>query len=175
MALRGRRINNFVEFWCLVASGGLDIWVSSTSFQKSNIGWPQQPPKERVPDISKKLDFWWSIPQKGTGLEHLGARDDLTISISIFFGEMRLLRSLRLQRFYGLSPREETGGLQVANTSKYATQSLRSKSLHETQNPALADCRVILVPEFSFILMFWEQFFFVRIMEYQVEFWHLLS
>jgi hypothetical protein len=72
------------------------------------------------------------------------------IHSSIFFGEMRLLRSLRLQRFYGLSPREETGGLQVANTSKYVTQSLRSKSLHETQNPALADCRVILVPEFSF-------------------------
>ena len=57
MALRGRRINNFVELWCLVASGGLDICVSSTSFQKNYIGWPQQPLKERVPDISKKLDF----------------------------------------------------------------------------------------------------------------------
>ena len=57
MALKGRRINNFVESWCLVGSGGMDILVSSTSFQKSNIGWPQQPPNERVPDISKKLDF----------------------------------------------------------------------------------------------------------------------
>ena len=36
-------------------------------------------------------------------------------------------------------------------------------------------CRVIQVPEFSFILMFWKQIFFVRIMKYQVEFWHLLS
>ena len=40
---------------------------------------------------------------------------------------------------FGSPPREETGSLQVANTSKYATQSLRSKSLHETQNLALAD------------------------------------
>ena len=37
------------------------------------------------------------------------------------------------------------------------------------------DCRVIQVPEFSFILMFWKQIFFVRIMKYQVEFWNLLS
>ena len=26
--------------------------------------WPQWPPTERVPYISEKLDFWWSIPQK---------------------------------------------------------------------------------------------------------------
>mgnify|MGYP007015435906 CR=1 FL=1 len=44
MALRGRRTINFVEFWCLVASGDVEICVSSTSFQKINIGWPQQPP-----------------------------------------------------------------------------------------------------------------------------------
>ena len=28
-------------------SWGLDIWVSSTNFQKSNIDWPKQPPTER--------------------------------------------------------------------------------------------------------------------------------
>ena len=48
MALRGRRINNFIRLWCLVASGGLHICVSSTSFQKNDIGWPQQPPTEKV-------------------------------------------------------------------------------------------------------------------------------
>ena len=47
MALRGSRIENFVELWCLGASGGLDFCVSSTRFQKSNIGWPQQLPIER--------------------------------------------------------------------------------------------------------------------------------
>ena len=64
MALRGRRINNFLELWCLLASRGLDIGVSAISFQKSNISWPQQPPTESISDIIEKLDFWWSIPQK---------------------------------------------------------------------------------------------------------------
>ena len=64
MALRCRRINNFLKLWCLVALGGLDIWVSSTSFQKSNIGRPQQPLKEKVlkfnmifHDSTKKIFF----------------------------------------------------------------------------------------------------------------------
>ena len=47
-ALRGTRIHNFIELWCLVGSVGLEIWVLSTSFQKSNMGWPQQPPAERA-------------------------------------------------------------------------------------------------------------------------------
>ena len=110
-ALRGRRIHNCFELWCLVGSGGLEFWVSSTSFQKSNIGWPQQPLTESLSNISEKLDFWWSIPQNGTGIGHLGARDDQAIKISKFLDEMRLsrslrplrllrpLRSLRLQRF----------------------------------------------------------------------------
>ena len=47
-ALRGRRIHNFIKLWCLVDSEDLEILVSSTHFQKSNIDWPQQPPTERV-------------------------------------------------------------------------------------------------------------------------------
>ena len=68
---------------------------------KSYIGWPQQPPTEKVPNISKKLDFWWSIPQKGTSIGHFGAGDDQTIWIRKFFEEiglLRLLRPVRLQR-----------------------------------------------------------------------------
>ena len=80
MALKGRRTNNFIELWCLVASLGLHFCVSSTSFQKIDIGWPQQPPTERVSDISKILDFWWSIPQNGTGIDHLGARDEFAFA-----------------------------------------------------------------------------------------------
>ena len=38
------------------------------------------------------------MPQKGTGIGHLGARDDQTIRISRFFDEMRLSRSLRPMR-----------------------------------------------------------------------------
>ena len=48
MALRGSRIENFDELWCLGASRGFDIWVSSITFQKSNLGCPQQPPTEKV-------------------------------------------------------------------------------------------------------------------------------
>ena len=48
MALRGRRIDIFLELWCLVASGGLHFCVASTSFQKNDIPWPQQPLKEKV-------------------------------------------------------------------------------------------------------------------------------
>ena len=33
-ALMGRMINNFIELWCLVALGGVDICVSLTSIQK---------------------------------------------------------------------------------------------------------------------------------------------
>ena len=54
MALRGRRIKYFLKLWWLVGSGRFTIWVSSTSFQKSIIGWPQQPLTERVSDIIKK-------------------------------------------------------------------------------------------------------------------------
>ena len=45
MALRGGRIKNFDGLW---ASGDLEFCVSSTSFQKSNIGWPQQPPTGKL-------------------------------------------------------------------------------------------------------------------------------
>ena len=69
---------------------GLDIWVSSTSFQKSNKGWPQQPSSERVPYISEKLSFWWSIPQKMSSIGHFGASDDQTIRIWMFVEEIGL-------------------------------------------------------------------------------------
>ena len=36
--------------------------------------------------------------KKGTGIDHLDAKDDQTIKISNFFDELRLLRSLRLLR-----------------------------------------------------------------------------
>ena len=48
MAITGRRIINLIELWSIAGSGGLEICVSSTSFQKNDIGWPQQPPTEKV-------------------------------------------------------------------------------------------------------------------------------
>ena len=82
-ALRGRRINNFIELWCLAGSGGLDIWVSSTNFQKSNIGWPQQPLTERV--LKFNMIFPYSTPffysskhQSKAEFKHLGDNELLS-------------------------------------------------------------------------------------------------
>ena len=60
-ALRVRRINNFIDLWYLVASGGLHICVSSTSFQKNEIGWPQQPLTEKV--LKFNMIFYDSTPK----------------------------------------------------------------------------------------------------------------
>jgi hypothetical protein len=94
MPLRGRRFGNFLELWCLVGSGGLDIWVSS----KSDISWPQQPLTVRVSYISEKVYFWWSIPQKGTSIGHFGAKDDPSIRNRKLYDEIGLLKPVRLQR-----------------------------------------------------------------------------
>ena len=61
MALRGRRFNNFIKLGYLVASGGLHFCVSLTSFQKNDIGWPQQPPTEKV--LKFNMIFYDSTPK----------------------------------------------------------------------------------------------------------------
>ena len=71
--VNGSEIENFDDISLAAWSQGLLICVSSPSFQKNSIGWPQQPLTERVSDISEKFDFWWSIPQKGTSIGHFGA------------------------------------------------------------------------------------------------------
>ena len=76
MALTGIRIDNFINIMWPLNAWGYDILISETSFQKSNIDWPQQPPIERVSAISKKLDFWWSIQQIRAIIGQLGIRDD---------------------------------------------------------------------------------------------------
>ena len=51
-------------------------------------------------NISKKLDFWWSIPQKETIIGYFGARNDPTITIIEAMEVLRsgksLLRTLRV-------------------------------------------------------------------------------
>ena len=60
-ALRCRRVNNFIVLWCIAAYRGLYICVSSTSFQKNDIGWPQQPQTERL--LKFNMIFHDSTPQ----------------------------------------------------------------------------------------------------------------
>ena len=101
-ALRGTKINNFIELWCLVASGGLDICVLSTSFQKlTSAGLNSLQQKEYQISVKNGI-FDDPCHKKGTGIGHLGARDDQIIRISNFFDGMRLLRSLRPWRLLRL-------------------------------------------------------------------------
>ena len=65
MALRVGRIENFDELWCLAASGGLEFCVSSTSFLKSNMGWPQQPLQEEYQISVKNWIFDDLFHKKG--------------------------------------------------------------------------------------------------------------
>ena len=106
-------------------SRGLPTCVSSV-FLKSSIGWPQQPPPERVSDISENFYFWWSIPWKGTSIGHFGARNDPTIRISKIFDEMRLSRSLRLLRSLRLQEvlRPEKSLLGTSESSRFLNSAL---------------------------------------------------
>jgi hypothetical protein len=71
-----------------VASRGLEICVSSTSFQKNNIGWPQQPQTERV--LKFNMIFHNSTPKK-LSLKHKNKTkfkclDDFEVLSSDFSG-----------------------------------------------------------------------------------------
>ena len=71
------------------------------------MGCPQQPPIEKVPEIREKLiSFLYPFHNMGRvfSIVHFGTMDDPAISISHFFDEMRLYRSLRVRRLYHTAP-----------------------------------------------------------------------
>ena len=153
--LRGRKINNFLKLWCLVALRDVEICVPCKYFQKINTGWPQQPRTERISDISRKFNFWWSIPQKGPGFDHLSARSIQPSGSVIFLMKWGCWGHWVHWGCWGC---RGLWGCKGSKVWKIITDY----------------CRVIQVPEFNYILMFWNQIFLVRIMKYQVEFWNLL-
>ena len=57
LALRERNIQVRLYLKVVLKSLDVDILIIRTNFQKSNIGWPQQPPTEKIPNVSEKLDF----------------------------------------------------------------------------------------------------------------------
>ena len=85
-----------------VYSLGLDIWPLSFKFNFGLMGWPPQPPRERVPKINKTVGFWSSIPHWETRIGHFGAMVGGNIKLSDFYCEMRLSRSLRPLRLLRL-------------------------------------------------------------------------
>ena len=136
--------------WCLAYSQISTIWVSSKKNQKSYIDWPQQPPTEKVPNISEKLHFWWSIPQKGTSIGHGMPGIILPPGLVMFLMKWGCWGHWGL---WGCCGCWGHWGCRDSKARKITT----------------GDFRVIEVLEFSFILVFWKNIFGGRIMKYQVE------
>ena len=73
-----------------MASWVVEVYAWSTIWKFFDHTQPQRPPSERVPYISEKLDFWWSIPQTITIIGYFVASDDQTIMIRKFFEKIGL-------------------------------------------------------------------------------------
>ena len=102
LALTERNMQVKFDLKLSVYSLGLEIWPLSFKFNFGLMGWPQQPPRERVPKFNKIVGFWWSISHWETRIDHFGAMVDGNIKLSNLFCEMRLLRSLRPLRLLRL-------------------------------------------------------------------------
>ena len=102
LALTERNMQVKFDLKLSVYSLGLEIWHLSFKFNFCLMGWPQQPPRERVPKFSKIVGFWWSISHWETRIDYFGAMVDGNIKLSNLFCEMRLLRSLRPLRLLRL-------------------------------------------------------------------------
>ena len=111
MALRGRRINNFLGLWCLVASGGLHICVSSTSFQKDDMSWPQQPLAEKV--------------QKFNMIFHDFTQDNFFQNIKICLDDSEILGS----GFHGITTSAASMTSATSTASKASIASFHQKKL----------------------------------------------
>ena len=136
-----------------MASGDAEIWVSSTSFQNINIGWR---PTERVSDISKKWIFDDPFHKKGLVL------------IIWVLGMIQTSGSVIFLMKWGCWGHWVHWGC-------WGCRGLWGCKGSKVWKIITDYCRVIQVPEFNYILMFWNQIFLVRIMKYQVEFWNLFS
>ena len=141
-------MNVFVYSW------GLGIWVSSTSFQKSNIGSLCQ--KGYHINIREQLGFWWSIPQNMSSIGHFGVSDDQTIRIRTLLEEIWLLRRrpVKLQR-----PPRSKGDQKFLRHGK----SLLHKVFKVIQVLEFNNLRTnITLFEIRFILMFWKKRFLIE-------------
>ena len=154
MALRGRRINNFIRLWCLVASGGLHICVLSTSFQKNDIGWPQQPLQEEYQISVKNWIFDDPFHKKG-----------LVLVIWVL-GMIKSSGSVIFLMKWGCWGHWGHWGC----WGRWGHWGCRSFKAWKTTTE---DFRVIKAFEFSFIFMFWKKNVLRRIMKYHIEFLHL--
>ena len=120
-----------------MASRVVDIWVSSISFQKSDIGWPQQPPTEIVLISVKNWIFDDPFPKKGPVL------------VILVPGMIQPSQSVMFQMKWGCKGHWGHGGCWGCGGHWGCRGSKAWKISTE-------DFGVIQVLEFSFILMFWK-------------------
>ena len=58
LPLRERNIQVRLYLKVVLKSWDVDILIIRTNFQKSNIGWPQQPPTEKVQKLKKYISWF---------------------------------------------------------------------------------------------------------------------
>ena len=132
-------------------SWGLDILVSSTSFWKSNIGWPQQPPIERVQISVKIWIFDDPFHKKGPLL------------VTFLPGSIQPSGAVICLMKWGCKGHWGHGGCWGCRGHWGCRGSKVWKITTE-------DFRVIQVLEFSFILIFWKNIFLVELWNIMLNF-----
>jgi hypothetical protein len=95
MALRGRRIENFDDISLGACSQGLPISISSTSFQKSTLCWPQQPLTEKV--LKFNLINHGSTPQNFFSKSYNKAESKNLDDSEVLSSDFQALESLQPQ------------------------------------------------------------------------------
>ena len=133
-----------------MTSGVVGIWVLSTTFQKSDIGWPQQPPTEIVVILVKNWIFDDPFPKKGPVL---------VILVPGMFQppqSVMLLMKCGCKSYWGHGGCWGCGG-------HWGCRGFR------VWNITTGDFRVIQAFEFSFIFIFWKENFLGRTLKYHIE------
>ena len=135
----------------VLKSWDLDIWVSSTSFQKNNIGWPQQPPTEKV-QISVKIWVFDDPFHKKRPVLVIWLPGGIQPSGAVMF--LMKWGCWGHWGHWGCWGHWGHWGCRGFKAWKITTE----------------DFRVIQAFEFSFIFMFWKKVFLGLIMKYHIEF-----
>ena len=134
----------------------VDIYAWSTIWNFFDHTWPQWPPHERVPYISEKLDFWWSIPQKITNIGYFGASDDQIIGIRKFFLGNWALEAVEANEVSEAAEVNEAG--EVSKVFKITAEDFRVFQVHNLRT------------YIALFLCFEKKKIFDRVMKTHVEF-----
>ena len=151
MALRDRRTNIFFDLGCLVASGGLDICVSSTSFQKMTLAGINSLWQKEYQILVKNWIFDDPFQKKGL------------ILVIWVLGMIKPSGSVNFLMKWGCRSHWGHWGC-WGHWSHWGCRGFKAWKITSE------DFRVIQAFEFSFIFMFWKKNWGGRMMKYHIEF-----